>query len=291
MNPSSTMPYRRFGRSGHQSSVAIFGAAALWEATPAQAETALQQILEAGVNHIDVAPSYGRAEELLGPLLPPVRERFFLGCKTMERTRQGAWDELQRSLERLRVERFDLYQLHAVTSMSDLEAACARGGALEALLQAREQGLTRWLGITGHGVQAPAVFQEALRRFDFDSVLFPLNFVQYALPQYRQDCQTLLRMCQERDVGVMVIKAITRAPWGERPHTHQTWYEPFETLPEIQRAVNFALSQPGVSGLCTVGDLDLLPLELQACQAFTPLSPDEQAALIASAADYQPLFA
>ena len=290
MTNQNQLSQRRFGRSGHLSSVAIFGAAALWQATPQQTETALQAAIDAGVNHIDVAPSYGLAEERLGPWMPQFRDSFFLGCKTQLRTRHAALDELQRSLERLQTERFDLYQLHAVTTFEELDEVCAPGGALEALVEARHQGLTRYLGITGHGVQAPAIFIEALRRFDFDSVLFPLNFVQYANPQYRRDAEELLGLCQQYDVGVMVIKSITRAPWGDRPQTHTTWYEPFSDLEHIQPAVNFALSQP-VTGLCTAGDLSVLPLVLKACQDFTPLDAAGQAALVATAGEYAPLFA
>ena len=284
------MQTRIFGRSGHQSTVAIFGAAALWQPTPEQTEQAVQLILEAGVNHIDVAPSYGQAEKSLGPWMPQLRDKVFLGCKTMERTRQGAWEELHSSLKRLQVENFDLYQIHAITSLDELDQATRPGGALEAFIQARQQGLVRWLGITGHGVESPAIFCEALRRFDFDSVLFPLNFVQYANPAYRAASEELLEMCRSRQVGVMAIKTICRSPWGERPHTHQTWYEPFSDPADIQQAVNFALSQE-ISGLCTAGDLQVLPLILQACQDFTPLSKAEQEALIVSAGAYQPLFA
>ncbi len=164
------------------------------------------------------------------------------------------------------------------------------GGALEAILEAHEEGLTRFIGITGHGLDAPAVFLEALRRFDFDSVLFPLNFVLYANPVYRRNAEELLRRCRARDVGVMIIKAIAKGPWGDRPKTYNTWYEPFDDAAHIQQAVNFALSQD-VTGLCTVADLTLLPLFLEACEHFTPMSTAQQEALVASAAEYEPLFA
>lgn len=284
------METRRFGRTGHMSTVAIFGAAAFWQVSQAEADAVMEQVIAAGVNHIDVAPSYGQAEERLGPWLARERDRFFLGCKTMERTKAGAMAELHRSLARLQVESFDLYQIHAITSMAELDEATRAGGALDAMVEARNAGLTRFIGITGHGFDSPAVFLEALRRFDFDSVLFPLNFVQYANPTFRQNAEELLRQCRTRDVGTMIIKAVTKGPWGERPKTHTTWYEPFTDLEHIQQAVNFALSQD-VTGLCTAGDRQVLPLMLQACQNFTPLTPAEQAELISTAAAYEPLFA
>lgn len=283
------MEKRPFARTGHVSTVAIFGTAAFWEITQAEADAVMEQVIAAGVNHIDVAPSYGQAEERVGPWLAQEHDRFFLGCKTMERTKEGAAAELRRSLERLRVDAFDLYQIHAVTSMEELDQATGPGGALEAILDAREEGLTRFIGITGHGADAPAVFLEALRRFDFDSVLFPLNFVQYANPDYRHNSEELLRQCRTRDVGAMIIKAIARRPWGDRPKRYNTWYEPFDDASHIRQAVNFALSQD-VTGLCTVADVTLLPLFLEACEHFTPMTADQQEALITTSDRYASIF-
>jgi aryl-alcohol dehydrogenase-like predicted oxidoreductase len=284
------METRRFGRTGHMSTVAIFGAAAFSQVSQDEADEVMEWVMKAGVNHIDVAPSYGNAELRLGPWLARERERFFLGCKTTERGREGALAELERSLERLQTDRFDLYQIHAVTSLAELDQATAPGGVLEAIVAAREQGLTRYIGITGHGVAAPAVFREALRRFDFDSVLFPLNFVLYANPTFRREAEALIAECRARDVGTMVIKAITRGPWGSQPHTHATWYQPFEDRERIGQAVSFALSQD-ITGLCTAGDCRLLPLFLEACADYRRFSPAEQERLIAAGAAYEPLFA
>lgn len=285
------MERRRFGRTGHESSVAIFGAAAFWEVDQAAADATMERVRDAGVNHIDVAPQYGLAEERLGPWLEPHRDEFFVGCKTMERTRVGADAELHRSLARLRTDRLDLYQLHAVTALEELDAVTGPGGALETLLEARDSGLVRWLGITGHGVDAPAIFLEALRRFPFDSVLFPLNFVQMGNPAYRRDAEALLALCREQDVGTMIIKSITRGPWGEHPETRTTWYRPFEAPADIQRAVDFVLSHD-VTGICTAGDTELLPRVLEACERFTPMDEVTREALIAEGtARYDPLFA
>ncbi len=283
------MQARRFGRTGHMSTLAIFGAAAFWEIDQERADQTLQLILEHGINHVDVAPSYGQAEERVGPWLSRHREHLFLGCKTMERTREGAAAELRRSLEKLHVEAFDLYQIHAITTLEELDAVTREGGALEALREARQAGLTRFIGITGHGVDSPAIFLEALQRFDFDSILFPVNFIQYANPVYRRNAEELLRECRARDVGVMAIKSISRGPWGDREHTHTTWYRPFEDPEHIQQAVNFALSQE-VTGICTAGDTHVLPSVLEACENFTPLTNEEQEALIATAGQFEPLF-
>ncbi|MGD2155526.1 MAG: aldo/keto reductase [Anaerolineales bacterium] len=284
------MEKRQFGRSGHLSSIAIFGAAAIGGVSQREADTAMEQIIAAGVNHIDVAPTYGEAEVRLAPWMERERERFFLGCKTTQRGKSGAADELRRSLERLKTTSFDLYQIHAITKMDELDQATKTGGALEAIIAAQGEGLTRYIGITGHGIEIPAVFLEALQRFDFDSVLFPINFVLYANPEYRRDAEELLQVCRERDVGTMIIKSVTRGPWGEQPKNYDTWYRPFDDPQRIQSAVNFVLSQ-NITGLCTAGDTRILPMVLEACDNFIPLDQTEQAALVASASQYQPLFA
>jgi aryl-alcohol dehydrogenase-like predicted oxidoreductase len=283
------METRRFGRTGHLSTVAIFGAAAFSKISQADADKVMEMVIEAGVNHIDVAPSYGQAEERIGPWMPRERGRFFLGCKTMERTKEGAWNELQQSLKRLQTESFDLYQFHAITTMEELDAVTMKGGALEAFVEAREAGLTKFIGITGHGVDAPQIYLEALRRFDFDSVLFPINFVQMANPEYRNYTEELIETCKSKDVGTMIIKSITKAPWGERQHTATTWYEPFDQMNEIQRAVNFVLSYD-VTGVCTAGDTRILPMVLNACKNFTRLTDSERKEMIQSGKQYEPLF-
>jgi aryl-alcohol dehydrogenase-like predicted oxidoreductase len=283
------METRRFGRTGHMSTIAIFGAAAFWEISQQDADKVLEQVIEAGVNHIDVAPSYGQAEERIGPWMPRERGRFFLGCKTTERTKDGAWNEMQRSLKRLQTETFDLYQCHAITTMEELDAITMKGGALEAFVEARQRGLIQFIGITGHGADAPQIYLEALRRFDFDSVLFPLNFVQMANPEFRTYTEELIATCKAKDVGTMIIKAITKGPWGERPHTATTWYEPFDKMDDIQRALNFALSYD-VTGFCTAGDTKILPMVLKACENFKRLGSSELEEMIKSGNQYEPLF-
>jgi len=280
---------RRFGRSGHMSTIAIFGGAAFYEISQEQADRVMEQVIEAGINHIDIAPSYGQAEERVGPWMPRERERFFLGCKTMDRTKEGAWNELRQSLKRLQTENFDLYQCHAITTLEELDSVTMKGGALEAFEEARREGLTRYIGITGHGVNAPEIYSEALRRFDFDSVLFPLNFVQMGIPDYRRHAKELISVCRAKDVGTMVIKSVTKGPWGEKKKTATTWYEPFEEMDIIQKAVNFALSYE-VTGLCTPGDTRILPMVIQACENFTELDHEEMEQMIESGEEYEPLF-
>lgn len=284
------MQKRKFGRTGHESTIAIFGGAAFWDTTRDVADRAIEQIIAAGMNHIDIAPSYGKAEKLVGPWMPRIRKDFFLGCKTNIRDEKGAWEELQRSLDLLKTDHFDLYQIHAITRMDELEAVLRPGGALDAILRARQEGLTNYIGITGHGDNTPAIFLEALRRFDFDSVLFPVNFVQYANPDYRRDAEALIHECRKRDVGTMIIKAIGKGVWRNEHHTATTWYVPFDDPASVQPAINFVLSQD-VTGICTAGDVNLLPLQIDACENFTPLSTEQQEQLIATAGKYESVFA
>jgi len=281
------MKKRKFGRTGHKSTIAIFGSAALYQGTPVMTDKAMAYIFEAGVNHIDIAPGYGKAEDLMGPWIEKTREKFFLGCKTQLRTKGEAAAELRLSLEKLRTDKFDLHQLHAVTTFDELDEVTCKGGALEAIIEAKEEGLTDYIGITGHGNQSPMVFLEALRRYDFDSVLFPINFVQFGNLEYKEKTQELLHVCQEKDIGVMIIKSVAARPWGDRKHTYACWYEPFDTPEMIQKSVDFALSQDGVTGLCTTGDIHILPLFLDACEKFSPMDQDSQNELIASTSELE----
>lgn len=301
------MEQRRLGRTDHLSSVVIFGAAGVGMVDEATAAAALDRALAAGVNHIDVAPTYGEAELRIRPWLAQHRQSLFLGCKTRERTKEGAATQLRRSLERLGTDHVDLYQLHAVTDLATLEQTLAPGGALEAFLDAKRQGLLRSIGITGHGHQAPAVFAEALRRFQFDTVMFPLNPVLYANPAYRREAQALLALCREQDVGAQIIKAAAKQPWPGAEVTRQvmrmpaverrehlpytTWYEPHDQQEAIDHAVWFALSQPGVSAIASAGDVHILARVLDAAQRFRLLREAEQEAIVAAADAAQTVFA
>ncbi len=282
------MQERRFGRTDHMSTIVIFGAFAVGLIRQREADAVMELLLEHGVNHIDVAPSYHDAELRLGPWLDRYRSRFFLGCKTQLRGKEEAREELHRSLERLRVDSFDLYQLHAVTTMDELDQCFAPGGSLEAILEARDQGLTRYVGITSHGLQAPAVQMAALERFDFDSLLFTLNFKLWADESYRRDATALLQIAAERDIGTMVIKTWARGPWGDKERRYHTWYEPFDDAEMIERALRFNLSQP-VTGVISAGDARLLRMILDSAERFRPMDDEEQAELLATADAYEPL--
>lgn len=283
------MERRRLGRTRQMSTVVAFGSAGVGRVDQAVADRAIQTALDFGVNHIDVAPSYGDAELRLKPWMPRIRNKIFLGCKTKQRPRDAAKGELHRSLERLGTDRLDLYQLHAVCKAHELDECTAKGGALEALIEARDEGLVRWLGITGHSHDAPATHLEALRRFPFDTVMFPLNFVLWAIPEYRRDTSRLLDYCRQKDVGVHIIKTLAKDPWGDRPKTHTTWYEPFTDQAIIDQAVAFVLSQP-VTTLCSVGDVTVLPKFLAAADRYRPLTSEAQGALVATAHQYHTPF-
>ncbi len=277
------MEQRKLGRTGHMSTVIIMGTAAFWSIDQQGANEALDLILASGINHIDVAPQYGNAEEVTGPWLEAHRDRFFLGCKTLERRRDAAMIELNRSLKRLHTDVFDLYQMHAVCTLEDLDAALGRGGVIETMTAARDQGKVRYLGITSHGMLAPVVQLAALERFDFDTVMLPINARLFANADYRRDAERLLALCQQRDVGVMAIKSVAKGPWAGREKTYNPWYEPYDVQQDIADSVRFVLSQP-VTGLPSAADVRLLPALIQAAENFTPMSADEQQALIAARA-------
>jgi predicted aldo/keto reductase-like oxidoreductase len=283
------MEKRRFGRTGHWSTIIVFGGFAVGLVSQEEADATVALLMEHGVNHIDVAPSYYDAELRLGPWLEKYRDRFFLGCKTQLRSRSEARAELERSLTRLRVEAFDLFQLHAVTTMEELDQCFAPDGSLEAILEAREEGLTRYVGITSHGWLAPAVQLEALRRFDFDSLLLPLNFKMWADHEYRRKLVELLQVAAERDVGTMAIKTWAQRPWGEKAPAYHTWYKPFDEAEMVERTLRFTLSQP-ITAAISAGDSRLLPAILAAAERFEPMDEDEQADLRSLAGEYEPIF-
>ena len=265
---------RRFGRTGHLSTVTIFGAAALKNVTQAAADRALDLLLEQGVNHIDTAPRYGDAELRIGPWMRAHRHDFFLATKTGQRTYAAARDEIRRSLDRLRVESVDLLQLHSLAHPGEWEVAMGPGGALEAVVEARAEGLTRFIGVTGHGWTIASMHRKSLERFDFDSVLMPWNFVMYGNERYREDFDEVCALCEERDVAVQTIKSIARSPWATTEPDRNTWYQPFEDPADIERAVHWVLAKPRVF-LNTVGDLELLPVVLEAASRFESAPGDD----------------
>jgi predicted aldo/keto reductase-like oxidoreductase len=223
------------------------------------------------------------------PLWPHHRDHFFLATKTEERTKQGARESLHRSLERLQTDHVDLFQIHNLSDPQEWEIALGPGGALEAFIEAREQGLTRFIGITGHGLNIAALHRQALERFDFDSVLLPYSYILLQNPQYAVDVEELLQVCRERSVAVQTIKGITRSPWHNQPHTRNTWYEPLENQADIDKAVHWVLGNP-IAFLNTAADIHLLPRVFDAASRFTTPPSDAEMQTLLSEQAMEPLF-
>jgi aryl-alcohol dehydrogenase-like predicted oxidoreductase len=283
------IPLAQFGRTRHLSSRAIFGAAAFWSVTQAEADATLDVLLRYGINHIDTAASYGESELRVGPWMKHHRDRFFLATKTEERTRQGARESLHRSLDRLQTDHVDLFQIHNVGDSKEWEAALGPGGALEAVIEAKAQGLTRFIGITGHGVGIAALHRRALERFDFDSVLLPYSYIMLKNEQYADDVNALLAVCAERTVAVQAIKSIVRAPWHDRPHARATWYEPLEDQTALDRAVHWVFGNPQAF-LNTPGDIHVLPKVLESASRFEARPSEDAMRETLSAQAMEPLF-
>jgi len=280
---------RPFGRTGHRSSAVLFGAAALAQASHADADRALEVLLRYGVNHIDTAARYGDSELRVGAWMARHRRDFFLATKTGQRGAREAREEIHRSLERLRVDHVDLLQLHSLGHPDDWEQALGPGGALEAAIDARAEGLVRHIGVTGHGWTIAAMHTRSLARFDFDSVLLPCNFFMAQNERYRRNFEEVLAVCRERNVAVQVIKTIARGPWATADRTRTTWYQPLEEQADIDRAVHWALGIPGVF-LNSVGDLGLLPKFLDAASRFAHRPPDDAMTAMLGARTISSLF-
>ncbi|GAA5013049.1 aldo/keto reductase [Actinopolymorpha pittospori] len=260
------MEKRRLGRLEHQSSVLIYGAASLAEVSQDVADQSIQEALDAGINHFDTAASYGDAELRLGPWMPRIRDQIFLATKTGEREREAAWTQINASLERLQTDRLDLIQLHAVGDREELDKATGNGGALEAAIRARDEGMVSHIGITGHGHEAPATHREALRRFPFDTVLTPLNYALGQDATYLAAWEDLAAETQRVDAGLMIIKTIARRTWTEDDHRYTTWYEPLDEQTQITAALSWVLSHPQVTGIATAGEVRLLNMLIKAEQ-------------------------
>lgn len=280
---------RPFGRTGHDSSRVIFGAAALGAVPQADADRALDVLLEHGVNHIDVAASYGDAELRVAPWLRRHPGTFFLATKTGERTYRGAREEIRRSLDRLGVDRVDAIQLHNLVDVIEWDTALSEGGALQAAVEARDEGLVRFIGVTGHGLSVPEMHRRSLERFAFGSVLAPYNWVQMQDPRYAETFEALAAVCAERDVALQTIKSLARRRWDGRPHTAATWYEPLREQADIDLAVHWVLGRPEAF-LLTTGDVEILPRLLDAAERAGRRPGEEEMAALAQRAAAEPLF-
>lgn len=282
---------RPLGRLGRETSVVMFGAASLGKVTQEEADASISLALEHGVDHFDTAASYGDAELRMGPWMPKVRANIFLATKTGERSKEKAKAEIHRSLERLQVDSVDLLQLHAVGDMENLDLCTQPGGALEALLEAKEEGLIGAIGITGHGHQAPAVHTEALKRFPFDTVLLPLNYYLYSLPDYRRDFDRLVEAAAGSGAAVRVIKAIAKGPWApDQARPYSTWYEPFHEQEVIDACVHFVLSFPSVVGFATAGDIHLFPKILDAAERYGSMDRERAEQVLQGISGYSSPF-
>ena len=281
-----TMP---FGRTGHRSTRVIFGAASLWAMRQDKADQILELLLEYGINHIDAAAMYGDAELRIGPWMERYRSKFFLATKTIDRTAAAARDSVQRSLERMRVEQIDLIQLHNLVAEDEWTTALGSGGALEALNDARDRGLVRFIGVTGHGTPVAAMHLRSLARFPFDSVLLPYNFTMMQDAQYAREFEDLVRLCQSRGVAVQTIKSVARRRWQEEPAQRFSWYEPLRDRDAIRRAVHFVLSRPGLF-LNTSSDASLLRATLDAAKEVAELPSPAAMQADVMRHNIQPLF-
>ncbi|MCZ6783616.1 MAG: aldo/keto reductase [Proteobacteria bacterium] len=284
------IPKQPFGATGHDSTRIIFGAAAVFAVDQNAADRILEELLEAGINHIDVAASYGHAELRVGPWMREHRGDFFLATKTGERSYEGARDQIRASLERLQVDQIDLIQLHNLTDEEGWEQAFRADGALRACVEAREEGLVRFIGVTGHGTRVASMHLRSLERFPFDSVLLPYPFSMREQPAYAESFEKLLEVCAERRVAVQTIKAVARRRWGkdEKPTT-TTWYHAFEDPEDIERAIHWALARPGIF-VNTASDPGLMRTSLAAAASFTAEPSRDEMTSAWGRLDVQALF-
>ncbi len=278
-----------FGRTGHLSSRILLGAAAFSDVTQNETDRSMELALSMGVNHVDVAASYGEAELRVGSWIKRHGKSFFLATKTGERTAIKARDQIHLSLDRLQVDQVDLLQLHYLVDPKEWELALGHGGALEAALDARDQGLVRFIGITGHGVTVAKMHLRALERYNFDSVLLPYSYLMAQNKEYLRDFQTLLRTCQDRNIAVQTIKSLVHSPWHDRPQIRDTWYRPMEEQTDIDLAVHWILGHPGLF-LNSVGDIHLLPKVLDAAKRFIAQPTDGEMQFQMEKLDMEPLF-
>lgn len=278
-----------FGKTGHMSTRAIFGSASLWRASQAEADNVLELLLKFGINHIDTAPRYGDAELRLGPWMKRYRDKFFLATKIDERTYQNAREQFHRSLERLQVDQVDLLQLHNLTDVVQREVIMGPDGALEFMVEARDKGLTRFIGITGHGIQAAEMHRDTLNRFAFDTVLLPCNYLLMQNHYYSTGFDNLVSYCKERNLAVQTIKSIARDFWGTKPRTHVTWYKPLTDEEAITKCVHWVLGRADIF-LITVGDMQELPKVLAAAAGFQSPPPDDEMTIMTEKQGMEPIF-
>jgi len=283
------IPKLSFGHTDHESTRVIFGAAAFWDTPQKDVDATMDMILQNGVNHVDTAASYGKSEQLLGDWIRRHGKPFFLATKTDQRTRQTAYDQIRRSLDLLHVDQVDMIQLHALHEEPDWTTAFGAGGVIEAVVQAREEGLARFIGVTGHGVPVAEFHLRSLAQFDFDAVLLPYSYVMMKNLQYAESFNKMLDVCKERNIAVQTIKGITRSPWNDMQQNRTTWYRPLEEQADIDLAVHWVFGNSQVF-LNTAGDINLLPRILKSAHNFVACPDNHQMEDLAERLKMEPLF-
>ncbi len=283
------IPTLSFGRTGHESTRTIFGAAAFWDTPQKDVDATMDIILQNGINHVDTASSYGKSEQLLGDWIRRHGRPFFLATKTGERTKQAAYDQIRRSLELLHVDQVDMIQLHALHEEPDWETAFDPGGVIEAVIQARDEGLVRFIGVTGHGVPVPEFHLRSLAQFDFDSVLLPYSYIMMQNPRYAEGFNKVLAVCKERNIAVQTIKGISRSAWKDVQQNRTTWYRPLEEQADIELAMHWIFGNPQVF-LNTAGDITLVPHILESAHRFVSRPTDHQMQALSQRLQMVPLF-
>ena len=281
------MDKRRLGKTEMEVSVVSFGSCAIMRASEKEADETIEKVLAEGMNHFDVAPIYGLAEKHIGSWIKRNGKTFSLSCKTTERKKEKVWESIKRSLDTLNIDQFDIYQFHGVDDIETLDILTSSSGGLEAVLEARDQKLLKFIGITGH---VPPTHYEALSRFDFDTVMFPLNRIHAANPRDWNNYHPLLEQTRQKDVGVFIIKSIAKGAWTEPkpPHKYNTWYEPFDQKTEIEKSIWFALNQD-VSSVVNSGDMTLIPDIIEAAKSFKGLSEQQEKDIIYESSRFEPL--
>jgi len=278
-----------FGRTGHMSSRVIFGAAALGTVTQKEADETYDVLKKYDINHIDVAESYGEAELRIGPWMKRDRDSFFLATKTDQRTKQKALEDLYQSLEKLQTDHIDLWQFHCLVDQAEWDIAMGEGGVLEAAIEAKKQGLIKYIGVTGHGLPAPSMHYQSLMKYDFDSVLFPYNFTMMSNPVYRDDVHKLMDLCKQRHVAMQTIKSLSRGPVGDKVNPFATWYEPLTDPSAIAKSVHWVLNNPYVF-LNSTGDITILPTLLAKASESMAAPTDEEMQALVREQEIHPLF-
>jgi aryl-alcohol dehydrogenase-like predicted oxidoreductase len=281
------MEKRVLGKTGHRSSIITLGGAIfIYPIEKKKGDAFIKYALDHGVNHVDVAPTYGDAEVKLGKWIKEYRDDLFLGCKTRHRTKKDAEKELHKSLKNLQTDYFDLYQFHGLDTPTEISTVVSKTGSLQVFEEAREEGLIKHIGITSHN---PENILKAFELIDFDTVLLPVNYVLHAHPDPQNDYEPVLNMAKEKNIGVIAMKSIAKGPYPTEKRTRNTWYQPFIIPEELEEALRFTLSQP-VTTAASSSDIEIARMQIEKAEDFEPMTLEEQEKLLTKASEYKPLY-